>query len=77
MKCSHKHECEQCIREQLAEAEKKVSELKDKLPKDKIIYINNWPSTINVQTLHRHWTGKNEVYFTNGTSDINNLQSLI
>lgn len=43
MKCKHKHECEKCIREEIASLEKKIYSLKEKLPAQTIQYIPYWP----------------------------------
>lgn len=39
MTCKHKHECEQCVREEITKVEAKLAALRKKLPNDRVIYI--------------------------------------
>lgn len=40
MKCNHDHECEQCVREQIAVKEAELTALRKKLPAPRIVYLN-------------------------------------
>ncbi len=61
MKCKHNHECEQCIREEVAVLEEKLRSLRNKLPQTHSIkeYINLHPTQQYYHQTTPFWTQTN------------------